>query len=150
MEKIYSTCSFFSIISLWEYQKFKLLYLENVLMKFRENFATAAACHHLPLIVSIEFIVILSAYGSAWRFLNFRHQKSTAISAGTIKVHCLRNGSFKFWIAIRIHTNTLLPDSVGTALRWKMFSAHGGAHHVPITIIITLPHFWYEFSMQLT
>ena len=30
-----------------EFQKFKINYLQNVLMKFRENFATAAACHYL-------------------------------------------------------------------------------------------------------
>ena len=36
---------FSPIISLWECQKFKFNYLENGLMKFRENIATAAACH---------------------------------------------------------------------------------------------------------
>ena len=41
----------FPILSLWEFQKFKFKYLENVLMKFGENLATAAACHYLLLIV---------------------------------------------------------------------------------------------------
>ena len=38
---------FSPIIGLWEFQKFKFNYLENRLMKIRENFATAAACYYI-------------------------------------------------------------------------------------------------------
>ena len=58
-------------ISLWEFQKCMLNHLKNVLMKFCENFAMAAVCHYLLLIIPTEFIIILNAYGSIWRFLNF-------------------------------------------------------------------------------
>ena len=38
---------YFPIISLREFQKFKLNYFENVVMKFRENFVTPVMCHYL-------------------------------------------------------------------------------------------------------
>ena len=85
----------FPIICLWELQKFKLIYIENVLMKFRENFATAATWHYLLLLVSTEFIIILNTYGSAWRFLKFCHYKSMAIR-GQNESPLSRKGSFKF------------------------------------------------------
>ena len=86
----------FPIISLREFQKFKLNYLEDGLIEFRENFATPVICHYLPLIVLTQFLLSLSTYGGALNFLNFRHYKSMAISTDKFKVHCLRNGSFKF------------------------------------------------------
>ena len=45
----------FPIISLWEFQQFKFKYLEYVLVKPHENFATAATCHHQPLVVLTLF-----------------------------------------------------------------------------------------------
>ena len=48
---------FLPIISLWEFQKFELDYLENIPMKFRENFAIAVTCHYLPLILPAEFLI---------------------------------------------------------------------------------------------
>ena len=55
---------FSPIISLREFKKIKLYYLQNISMKFSENFATAAAYHFLLLIVPIEFLMILNVYGS--------------------------------------------------------------------------------------
>ena len=49
---------FLPVIILWKCQNFKISYLENVLMKFRENFLTAAACHYLLLIVPTDFLII--------------------------------------------------------------------------------------------
>ena len=137
----------FPIISLREFQKFKLNYLENGVMKFRENFATPVICHYLLLMVLTQFLLSLSTYGGAWNFPNFRHYKPMEISRDKFKVHCLRNGSFKFWITLRIHAYIPLLGSGGAARRWKMFGAHGGARHVPIPAIITLWRFWHELSM---
>ena len=90
---------FSPIISEWEFQKFKLAYLEKVLMKFRENFEyfflDSATYHYLKLIDPTEFRITLSVYGSAGQFLNFCHYKSKITSAEKFRVHCLRNGSFK-------------------------------------------------------
>ena len=108
---------FSPIISLWEFQKFKLKYIENILMKFRENFTTAVKCHYLVLIIPTECLITLNAYGSPWCFLNFRRYKSMAISADKIEVHCLRNGSFKFLITFRVHAHIHLLGSGGTALQ---------------------------------
>ena len=55
---------FSPIISLWKFQTFKLNYLESVLRKFRENFATAAISHYLLLIVPTAFSIALDVYGS--------------------------------------------------------------------------------------
>ena len=140
----------FPIISVWEFQKFKLNYLENGIMKFRENFATAATSQYLLLMALTQFLLFLSVYGGAWNFLNFRHYKSMAISKDNFKVHCLRNNSFKFWITYRIHTYIRPLGSGWTARRWKMFSARDGACHVPISTVITLWRFWHAFSMPLT
>ena len=41
--------------NLWEFQKFKLKYFENVLIKSHENFAAAAKCHYLLMIVLTFF-----------------------------------------------------------------------------------------------
>ena len=68
----------FPIITLWEFQKFKLNYLENVPIQFRENVAAAVTGNYL--------LLILIAYGSEWHFLNFRHCKSMAISADKFEV----------------------------------------------------------------
>ena len=117
-------------------------------MKFCENLATAATRHHLPLIIPAEFPITLNVNGSPWHFLKFRHYKSTAISADKFKVHCFRNGSFKFWITFGIHTYITLLGSGGTATEWKILSARGGTRHV--STILTLWHFWHEFSMPVT
>ena len=85
---------FSSIISLPEFQKFKFKYLENVLMRFHEKFATAATCDYLLLIVLTKFLITLSTSDGAWKFFNFRHFKSMTISADKFKVHCLRKVSF--------------------------------------------------------
>ena len=87
---------YFPIISLPEFQKFKLNYLENGLIQFREYFAIAATCHYPLLIARTQILLSLSTYGGAGNFLNFLHYKSMTISTNKFKVHCLRNGSFKF------------------------------------------------------
>ena len=74
----------FPIISLLEFQKFKLNYLENGEMQFRENFATAGTCQYLLLIVLTKFLLSLSTNGSAWCFLIFLHCKSMAISTDKV------------------------------------------------------------------
>ena len=86
----------FPIISLREFQKFYLNYLENGIMELRENFTTPVVCHYLLPIVLTQFLLSLNIYGGRWNFLNFFHYKSMAISTDKFKVHCLRNGSFKF------------------------------------------------------
>ena len=73
LEHVQQRVQFSPIISIYEFQKFKLNYLKNILMQLRESFATAATCHYLLLIVPTEFLITLNAYGSAWHFLNFRH-----------------------------------------------------------------------------
>ena len=87
---------YLTIIGLWEFQKFKLNYLEDGSIEFREKFTTPVICHYLPLIVLTQFLLPLSTYGGAINFPNFRHYKSIAILMDKFKVHCLRNGSFKF------------------------------------------------------
>ena len=74
----------FPIISLREFQKFKLNYLENGVMKFRENLAIPVICHYLLLIVFTQFLLSLSTYGDVWNFPNFCHYKSMAISTDNI------------------------------------------------------------------
>ena len=56
---------FSPIISLGEYKKFKFKYLQNILVKLHENFATATVGRNLVLIVPTEFIINLNVYGSA-------------------------------------------------------------------------------------
>ena len=120
---------FFSIISLLEFQKRKLKYFENGLVKSHENFAKAVTCHYILLIVLTKFLVTLSTWwrGSAWYFLKFGHYKSMAISADKFKVHCSRNGRFKFYITFGFHAYISPLGSGGVAKRWKMLSTRGGA-----------------------
>ena len=54
--KLAQQCVQFSpIIKLWEFQNFKLKYFENVIIKFRENFAVTATRHYLLLIFPLNF-----------------------------------------------------------------------------------------------
>ena len=39
------------ILKLWEFQKLNFSFLENVLMKFRENFSAAVTCHYQLLML---------------------------------------------------------------------------------------------------
>ena len=41
LKDVQKCVQFSHIITLWEFQKFRLNYFENFLMKFHENFATA-------------------------------------------------------------------------------------------------------------
>ena len=55
---------FSPIISLSEFKMFKLNYLKNVSIIFREYFATAATCHYLTTHSSHKFLINLNVCGS--------------------------------------------------------------------------------------